>query len=156
MDLNKFLAESLSPRTATIAVPELKGFFGKDKPEWKVRGLTGVELGRIKQTASAEGQEKLQALIAALAGAGDKAEALRAVMGVADGDVPEDISRRIEMLTVASVEPGLGTEKRDVAVKLAESFPTVFYNLTTQILSLTGQGAELGKPKRSGKTATSG
>jgi len=39
-----------------------------------------------------------------------------------------------------------------VAVKLAETFPTVFYQLTNAITNLTGQGAEVGKPKRSGKT----
>jgi hypothetical protein len=31
----------------------------------------------------------------------------------------------------------------------------VFYNLTNKILSLTGQGAEVGKPKPSGKTSKS-
>ena len=44
---------------------------------------------------------------------------------------------------------------RDVAVRLVENFPTVFWNLTNKILSLTGQGAELGKPKPSGKTRKS-
>ena len=38
MDLQKFLNESLSSRTATIEVPELKSFFGKEKPEWVVKG----------------------------------------------------------------------------------------------------------------------
>jgi hypothetical protein len=153
MDLDKFVAASLSPRTATIPVPELKAFFGgRDNAEWTVRGLTGTEMGRIKQAISKEGQEKLQALIEALAGAGDKAEALKAVMGTSGADTPEDVSRRIEMLAAGSVEPSLGPEKRDVAVKLAEAFPTIFYNLTQHILTLTGQGHEVGKPKRSGKT----
>jgi hypothetical protein len=54
------------------------------------------------------------------------------------------------MLTAGSVSPALGQQNRDGAVKLAETFPTVFYNLTNKILSLTGQGAEVGKRKRSG------
>ena len=73
-------------------------------------------------------------------------------MGLASEDVPGDISRRIEMLAAGSVAPQLGADNRDVAVKLAENFPTVFYQLSNAILSLTGQGAEPGKPKRSGKT----
>jgi hypothetical protein len=101
------------------------------------------------------GQENIKALVEAMAGKGDKASALRKTLGIADGEVPPDVSRRIEMLAVGSVKPELGMDNRDVAVKLAESFPTVFYNLTNRILSLTGQGAEVGKPKPSGKAAKS-
>ena len=77
---------------------------------------------------------------------------VRKTLGLSTDDVPADVSRRIEMLSIASVSPRLGTEHREVAVKLAEAFPTVFYNLTNQILTLTGQGAAVGKPKRSGQT----
>jgi hypothetical protein len=66
--------------------------------------------------------------------------------------VPADISRRIEMLTAGAVNPALGAANRDVAVKLAESFPGVFYALTNAIINLTGQGSEPGKPRRSGPT----
>jgi hypothetical protein len=45
---------------------------------------------------------------------------------------------------------------RDVAVKLTDTDPTLFYELTNKILSLTGSGKELGKPKRSTKTPASG
>ena len=153
MDLQKFLNESLSSRTATIEVPELKTFFGgEDSPEWVIKGLTAAELGRANVAAD-RGQENLKALVEAMAGSGDKAEALRKTMGISEEEIPADVSRRIELLTAGSVEPKLGQDNREVAVKLAETFPTVFYNLTNQILSLTGQGAEVGKRKRSGKTA---
>ena len=155
MDLAKFLNESLSPRTVTIEVPELKAFFGKDKPEWTVRGLSAAELGRAKEAAE-RGLINTMAMVEALAGTGDKAESIRKTMGISDKDVPADISRRIEILTAGSISPELGKDNRDVAVKLGEQFPTTFYNLTTHILSLTGQGAEVGKPKRSGKKAKSG
>ena len=84
-----------------------------------------------------------------MAGAGDKAEAIRGAMGLSADEVPADVSRRIEMLTWGSVSPVLGMDGRDVAVRLGENFPTLFYQLTNRILELTGSGAELGKPKRS-------
>jgi hypothetical protein len=87
-----------------------------------------------------------------MAGDGDKAAQIRKAFGLGDDDVPQNISYRIELLAAGSVSPALGAENRDVAVKLAETFPTVFYDLTNKILNLTGQGAVLGKPKRSGAT----
>ena len=152
MDVQKFLNAALKPREVSIEVPELAEWFGKDeKPVWVVRGLTAAELGRANQAAD-KSNENLRALVAAMAGAGDKAGAIRKTMGLSDDDVPTDVSRRIEMLAAGSVSPEVGSANRDVAVKLAESFPTIFYNLTNNILNLTGQGAETGKPKRSGQT----
>ena len=152
MDLQKFLNAALRPREITIAVPELAEWFGEHEPaEWVVRGLTAAELGRANQAAE-HGLENVRALVAAMAGEGDKASAIRSAMGLSDEDVPADVSRRIEMLAAGSVAPELGSMNRDVAVRLAETFPTVFYNLTNHILTLTGQGAELGKPKRSTPT----
>lgn len=151
MDLSKFLQASLAPRQASLEVPELAQFFGEDEePLWTVRGLTAHELGRANESAE-RGQDNLKALIEAMSGSGDKAEALRKSMGLSDKEVPADVSRRIEMLMAGSVEPALGQESREIVVKLAEMFPTVFYNLTNKILSLTGQGADEGKRKRSGK-----
>lgn len=154
MNLDKFLNASFVQRQATIKVPELSSFFGKEKPEWTVRALTAAELGRANESAE-RGSENLKALITAMAGEGDKAEAIRKSMGLSNTEVPEDVSRRIEMLTLASVSPALGNEQRDVAVKLAENFPTTFYKLTNKILGLTGQGADVGKQKRSGKAVKS-
>lgn len=152
MDIQKFLNAALRPREETIEVPELAQWFGEGQAaEWVVRGLTAAELGRANQAAD-RGLENVKAMVAALAGDGDKAGALRSAMGISDEDVPADVSRRIEMLAAGSVAPALGSENRDVAVRLAEAFPTVFFNLTNRILTLTGQGAEMGKPKRSGKS----
>jgi len=149
MDLNKFINEAFIPRTAEIEVPELQAYFGDDKPLWTVRGLTAAELARANMAAD-QGGDNARALIEAFAGSGDKVTALRRAAGISDEEVPADVSRRIEMLTAGSVSPALGQQNRDGAVKLAETFPTVFYNLTNKILSLTGQGAEVGKRKRSG------
>ena len=87
-----------------------------------------------------------------MAGDGDKAVQIRKAFGLGDDDVPRDVSYRIEMLVAGSVSPKLGADNRDVAVKLAEAFPTIFYDLSNKVLNLTGQGAVLGKQKRSGKT----
>lgn len=154
MDLQKFLNDSLSARTEIIPVPELQEWFGDAKPEWTVRGLTAAELGAANLSAD-QGQENVRALVEAMAGKGDKATALRKTLGLTEGEVPPDVSRRIEVLTLGSVDPKLGMDNRDVSVKLAEAFPTVFYNLTNRIFSLTGQGSEVGKRKPSGKTEKS-
>lgn len=146
MDIQKFLNASLKPRQASLEVPELAAWFAPDvPPTWVVRGLSAAELCRANQAAE-RGLDNVRAMVAALAGEGDKAAAIRQAMGLSHEDVPGDISRRIEMLAAGSVTPVLGDENRDVAVKLAELFPTVFYQLTNAITSLTGQGAEPGKP----------
>ena len=152
MDLDKFLNAALAPRTAEVEVPELAGalFAEGEKPVWVVRGLTAAELARSNMAA--ERADGLRALVLAMAGQGDKAAEMKRALGLNDDEVPPDVSRRIELLTAGSVTPALGLERRDVAVKLGEAFPTVFYKLTNKILELTGEGAELGKPKRSGKT----
>lgn len=151
MDLQKFLQAALQPRQSTLQVPELAAWFGKEPCEWVVRGLSAAELSRANQAAD-KGQDNVRAMVAAMAGDGDKAAAIRATLGLSNDDVPGDVSRRIEMLAAGSVAPLLGPDNRDVAVKLAETFPTVFYQLTNAITNLTGQGAEPGKSRRSGKT----
>lgn len=153
MNLQRFLNAALAPRQVDTDVPELAGtlFDDGETPVWTVRGLSGPELGRVNQ-ASEEGLDTIKALVQAMAGDGDKAAQIRKAFGLGDEDVPRDISRRIEVLAAGSVSPAIGLENRDVAVKLAEAFPTIFYDLTNKILTLTGQGAVLGKAKRSGKT----
>jgi hypothetical protein len=152
-DLQKYLQAALTPRVSEIAIsaPEAQTWFGK---VWKVRGLTAAELARSREAG--ERGEQLKALVSAMAGSGDKAKAIRDSMGLNNDDVPADISRRIEMLTAGSVDPELGPDNREVAVKIANDFPTLFYELTNRILELTGSGSEMGKPKRSTKTAASG
>jgi hypothetical protein len=151
MDIQKFLQAALQPRQSTLQVPELVAWFGTEPTEWVVRGLSAAELARAPQAAE-RGLDNARAMGAALAGDGDKAAAIRAATVLSNEAVPGDVSRRIEMLAAGSVAPLLGHDNRDVAVKLAETFPTVFYQLTNAITNLTGQGAEVGKPKRSGKT----
>jgi len=156
MDLERFLNSAFSLREEAVKVPELRNvlFDQGEKAEWVVRGLTAAELGRAEEAASRR-PEDVKAIVTALAGSGDKAEAIQQMLGVSGKDVPADVSRRIELLVAGSVSPELSADKRDVAVRLAETFPTTFYKLTNSILSLTGRGAELGKRKPSGKTQKS-
>lgn len=154
MDLAKFMNASLAPREAEVPVPELADFFGKDEqPIWKVRGLTAAEVARSREAS--DRSEKIKSLVEAMAGDGDKAAAIRENLGLSGDEVPEDVSRRIEMLCCGSISPALDDEHRDVAVQLAAAFPIKFYEITNAIQELTGQGAELGKRKPSGGKKTS-
>lgn len=150
--LQKFLQTAMQAREATINVSPLEAckWFGKT---WTVRGLTAAELARARE--SSERDESIKALVNAMAGDGDKATAIKDAMGLRDDQIPADISRRIEMLTFGSVSPALGSELREVSVKVAESYPTLFYELTNRILELTGSGAELGKRRRSTRSKVS-
>lgn len=155
MDLQKFLSTCFVHRQAEVEITQdalAQSLFDEGEPRiWVVRGLSSAEMGRVNEAAETN-LDNVRAMVVAMAGEGDKAEAIRKAMGISADDVPRDTSRRIEMLTHGSVSPVLGSENRDVAVLLAEKFSTVFYSLTNHILNLTGQGAEVGKPKRSGQT----
>jgi hypothetical protein len=113
VNVDAFLQATLAPRQASIDVPELSEYFGEEIPVWIVRGLTAAEMGRCNEAAD-KGPENTKALIEALAGSGDKADALRKSMGISDGEVPTDVSRRIDMLAIGSVNPELGSGRRDV------------------------------------------
>lgn len=147
MDIQRFIADALRPREAAVDVPELAEWFPDGPPRWIVRGLTAAEFVHTREGNG----DALRTLVTALAGDGDKAAAIRAALGVSGDQVPADVSRRIEALAIASVSPALGENNRDVAVKLAETFPIVFMKVTNVIDGLTVQGAEPGKLKRSGE-----
>jgi hypothetical protein len=148
-DVNKFASTSFKRREEDVPVPDLrewfKGLKEGENPVWRVRGLTGEELARVNE-ASVRNRNK-NAVIEALNS--DKSEkvtdAIKELIGTSER-VPDDLARRLEMLTIGSVAPECSHQ---VAVKLAEAFPVEFYELTTKITTLTGLGSEPGKPKRS-------
>jgi hypothetical protein len=152
-DSKKFLKTKFVPRTEDVPVPDLQAFFPEgSKAIWKVRGLTGQELGR-----AAEASERNRNIVAIIEGltaeaAADKAEALKDLLGVG-GSTPQDIAKRLEHLTIGSVDPPCTL---DLAVRLCEVFPVEFYQLTNKILTLTGQGQSPGKQPPSGVTGKSG
>jgi len=141
-DTNRFEQAQFQPRTLDVAVPELAAFYAEgETPIWRVRGLTAAEL-QIAAEAAKRRELADNALQAIAANAGQVAE-LRKIVGLANDMMPAEVVRRQEMLRMGSVTPGIDLT---VAVKLCESFPIVFVQLTNQIAELTGQGAELVKP----------
>lgn len=143
-DAGKFSSAKLAPRTQDVPVPDLAAWFGDDKPVWTVRGLTGNEVAKARQAS--ESRRRESAFAAALAN-GSKSELIaevQAAIGRGD-DVEPDLARRLEMLTLGSVEPACTL---DVAVRLAEHFPTTFYQLTDRILQLTGLGSDVQKKQK--------
>lgn len=148
-DANKFSSASFRRREEDVPVKDLaawfKGMKEGDTPVWRVRGLTGEELARVNE-AQARNRNKNAVIDALNSDKGEKVtDAIKELIGTG-GSVPDDLARRIEMLAVGSVLPECSHQ---VAVKLAESFPVEFYDLTNKITSLTGLGSEPGKPKRS-------
>ena len=143
-DAQAFTGASLKPRTEEVEVQPLAQWFGEgEKPVWVVRGLTGAELGRAHE---AENRAKaVGAAVEAVASGNVQADSIKELLGLS-GDVPADVARRLSMLAQGSVEPAVDHE---LAVKLSEAHPTIFYHLTNRILSLTGAGAEPGKRKGS-------
>jgi len=151
-DLQKFSQAAFTAREDTLSVPALQAFFADgEEPRWTVRGLTGAELAAANEAK--DKNRNLLALTEALVSGGDteKSAAIKGILGLGD-QVPDEIARRLAMLVSGSVEPKIDHE---TAVKLAETFPVVFYNLTNRILELTGAGSELGKRPRSLKTDNS-
>jgi len=148
-----FMREKFQPRTEAVDVPELKQWFGPNAtPVWKVRCLEGEELARVK--LAPERDRALLDLTEALASAvgAERQEALKKVMALSGGDLPEDYVKRLEILILGSVDPVCD---RDLAKRIAKVYPAVFSRLTERILQLTGMGYEPGKPKSSGKTPAS-
>jgi hypothetical protein len=152
-DADRFLSTPLIARTQEVRVPDLRAFFGDaDEPVWTVRQLTANEISRADAAKARMGRES--ALAAALVSGtkGDIVRELQATLGRGD-DVEPDMARRIEMLRAGSVDPPCSTE---LAVRIAEHYPVVFFQLTNAILTLTGQGSDVEKkPKPSGPSPES-
>lgn len=151
-DVKAFSATKFEPRIETVEVDELKEFCKGDGPlEFKVRGLTGEELYRVR--GAVDNNNNLAAVLEGLTSivGKEKAAALRDYCG-AGGKTPDEHVRRLEMLVIACVDPKI---ERPLAVKLAAAYPLVFNRLTDKILYLTGMGSEVGKSKGSGKTNAS-
>jgi len=145
-DNQSFMKAKFQPRTADIKLDALQGFFGDADPLWTVRGQTASELARAIESSSKE--KNLDSIIKAIGSNKSQIEELKSAIGLGD-ETPTDIIKRLEMLHVCSVSPEIDLP---VAIKLAENFPIEFYMLTNKITELTGLGADVKKPKGSGKT----
>lgn len=151
-DAKKFLKTKFTPRTVEVPVPDLAAFFPDGaKPVWKVRGLTGQELGRANEAA--ERNKNVAALLEGIASgvAKEQTEAVKELLGVG-GSTPQDIAKRLEHLAIGSVDPKCPA---DLAIRLCETFPVEFFQITNRIVQLTGQGQMPGKQPPSGETPKS-
>lgn len=139
---SKFQQARLEQRTDVIKVPEMKAFFDEgDDHIWEVRGLTASELAMANEAMAAN--KDMGSIISAIATGGkDKVDAVKELMGLQSDSVPDDIVRRISMLTVASISPEID---QTTAVRLGNTFPTTFYKITNKIIELTGLGYKLGE-----------
>jgi hypothetical protein len=150
-DSKKFLKTKFTARSETVPVPDMKDFFPEGaEAVWKVRGLTGQELGRAAEAA--ERNKSISAIIEGLTGdaSKEKTEALKNLLGI--GVVPQDIAKRLEHLVTGSIDPVCTL---DLAVRVCEVFPVEFYQITNKIMLLTGQGQMPGKQPPSGETEKS-
>lgn len=148
----KFMSTNFTPRTKEVKVPDLADFFDPNtEPVFRVRGLTGQELARVHEAV--DKHRNIAGLISGLfsSQSQEKIDSIRAALGVTE-DVPAEIARRLEMLSIACVDPKISLE---AAVRLCETFPIEFYDITSTISELTGKGQLPGKPLPSGKTQVS-
>ena len=151
-DASKFLQAKLSARTRAVKVPALAEWFGEDpdQAEWVVRGLSANELAKVNEAELRNRRADALADAITDGARSEIVEELQHALGRGK-DTRPDLARRLEMLTLGSVEPECVLE---VAVRLAEKFPTQFFELTNAVLELTGRGSEVAKkPKPSGGTA---
>jgi len=150
-DVKKFKKTKHTQRVADCPIPDLARFCSDpQKPYWRVRGLTGQELGQTKEAAARN--KNAGAMVEAIAAGStkEKIEGMKTALGI--GTVTDNIAERIEQLVIGSVEPKMDTE---LAVMLCERYPVEFYDLTNKILQLTGQGMQPGELRGSGKTEVS-
>jgi hypothetical protein len=147
-DLKSFLETKFEPREMDYPVPQLKAWFGKDeKPTWKICGIDGAAIGRADEVA---GNENLTAKLFDSLLAANTPEVVEQVKELVGRSVdkPKSIAKRIYHLQYGSVDPVCSL---DLAVRVCDSFPILFIELTNAILNLSGQGMQPGKSKASGK-----
>jgi len=151
-NIEKFSGSEFNYPVIDIKVPTLEQFFEEDELAiWQVKGLTGHELAKVNEAIKLN--KDVASIISGISSEvnSEKIDAIKEVLGINDTS-PDDLVRRLSALVLASVSPEITQE---IAVKLADSFPTVFYLLTNKIFELTGDGKSLGESKASGEIVTS-
>ncbi len=146
-DVKKIKKTKFSSRESDVSVPELTEFFDADEPAvWKVRNLSGMEVGQVNETAKK--YQQIEVAQKALVGTHEeKIKAFKSIFGVVDG-LSEEMARRTEVLILGSVSPECD---KDLAGIIREKYPLAFVKITDKIYEMTGLGAVPGKPKPSTK-----
>lgn len=151
-DVKKFLKAKFTHRIEGVPVPDLAAYFPEGiKPVWKVRGLTGQELGQANEAAARN--TTILAILEGIASrmSKEQTQAVKELIGVG-GSTPQDVAKRLEQLMIGSVDPVC---TQDLAVRLCEVYPVEFWELTNTIVRLTGLGQMPGKQEPSGETPKS-
>jgi hypothetical protein len=145
-DIEAVKAEVFEDRIIEVRVPDLQPWFGDSEPVWKVRGLTGDELGRVNEAV--ERHRAMGAIADGLVSPNERerAGAIRQLLGISD-KTPAGVVRSLEVLVAGSVDPPCDME---LAIKLKDNFPIEFQQIVNAILSATGKGRLPGKSKSSG------
>jgi hypothetical protein len=145
-NLDQFEKARLEPRTERVLVQGLAPFFAEgEEAAFVVRGLSSSELHVAMEAGKR--QATIEAVVSAIANKTEQVAAIRKAIGLSK-DTPGEIAKRLEMLVAGAVEPKLSLPQ---AVKIAESFPIEFMQLTNAITVLTGKGFEMGKPEASSR-----
>ena len=142
-DIKKFETAAFKDRVEEVHVPRLAIFFNsddkneKEKPVWKVRGLTGEESAIAKQAVSEN--KNIEAILEAIGSKSKKnlVEGVKELAGLSSDKVPDELVQRYSWLEHGSVDPICSHE---LAMKLAMNFPEDFFLLTNKIMQLTGAG----------------
>lgn len=144
-DSTKFANQQFIPRIQRVEVPRLKNFFddGEDAL-WELRGQTASEIAVGNEAFKT--QTNITKVIEAMAKSSVQVAEVKRALGISE-DTPEDIVKRLSMLVSCSISPQIDLP---IAVKLAETFPIVFYTLTHTIIKLTTLGMDVKKPSTSG------
>lgn len=165
-DKDAFLTAKFEPRTDTVPVssPELKKFFkGSDQrpvdgvklrrsdydglvAEWKVRGLSGVEIGKANDVA--DKNSKLRDILDGIAGHLSE-DRIAAIKDLVAQDTPMEVARGLELLQLGMVEPEADLE---FALKICAVSPGDYNMLVNKIKMLSALGHVPGKQPPSGKT----
>jgi len=141
-NIQKFRDAKVKQRIKEVEVKELAPFFDDEqKPIVKLRNLTGHEIAACNEAVTTNKQ--LRATIEKILSGNpkEKADGICDQLGISDR-TPDDLVKRFNLLRFGCVEPELAHED---CVRFASIFPVIFYDLTNQIINLTGLGAELGE-----------
>ncbi|TYT73252.1 hypothetical protein [Desulfobotulus mexicanus] len=143
MDVQAFLRAAVRPRTRRLPAPQGLHIFFEDpaEAEFEVRGLNGEELARVRSTV--ERNRDMTAIVEKIFGdREEKVSAIRELMGLDSETLPDDLARRMAIISGGCMSPELDEQ---AAAKLFLVLPVFGYTLSDTILQLTGEGAELGE-----------
>lgn len=154
MNPDKFRSAKLRRPVKEFRAPALAGvlFDDEEEPVMYLKGLSANEMLTAREARQTNSVRN--ALAKAIAEGEESAmqQAFKRLMGngVEDKITAAETAFRIEVI-VGGVTDQDGTKRifdHELAVKLAEYYPTLFLEVSTEILALTGEGASMGEPQR--------